>query len=199
VVLLGPTGPEDVDGRVGVGVGTMPARLALEHGAAPVPSRDVRAVGTGSAGVAGVHGDDTPTGAFSLVGDHRQECSPPGVTDATVQPGFRRGLVGLVAAFPVGAGSGATYQVRDRQVFVDDEVVVVDESSGELMGPVLAAVADVAVGGADALPGAPSTLRAALFGLDCPLGCGEASHDTPSPHAPTLRGETSRKVVNVPH
>ena len=52
-LLLGPTGPEDVDGGVGVGVGLMATGLALEHGAAPVASRDVAAVGTGSAGVAG--------------------------------------------------------------------------------------------------------------------------------------------------
>jgi hypothetical protein len=38
VVLLGPTGPKDVDGGVGVGVGDMAARLALEYGAAPVAS-----------------------------------------------------------------------------------------------------------------------------------------------------------------
>jgi hypothetical protein len=37
-VLLGFTGPKDVDGGVGVGVSQMAAGLALEARAAPVPS-----------------------------------------------------------------------------------------------------------------------------------------------------------------
>jgi len=36
--LLGPTGPKDVAGGVGVGVGLVAAHLALEHRATPVPS-----------------------------------------------------------------------------------------------------------------------------------------------------------------
>jgi hypothetical protein len=82
--LPGPTGPEDVDGRVYVGVALVAAGQAREPRAAPVPSRDVSAVGTGSAGVAGVDGDDRPTGTFSLIGDHGHQLAPPGVVDTTI-------------------------------------------------------------------------------------------------------------------
>src|SRR5450759_3057762 len=144
-VLLGPTGPKDVDGGVGVGVGLMSACFALEHRAAPISRRDVAAVGTGSAGVAGIYRDDCPTGAFSLVGDHREQGSPPGVTDTTVQTRLGRGPVGGIATGAIRSGLGAADQVRDDQVLVDEQVIVIHEAPRELMQRVGATVPDPAV------------------------------------------------------
>src|SRR5271169_2942076 len=107
----------------------MCAGLASKHGAVPVPGRTVPAVETGAPGVVGLYREDDSTGALSLVRDHREEGSPPGVVDVAVQDGLRAGTVGRIAPGAVGSGCGSARQVGDVEVFVDDQVVVVHRES----------------------------------------------------------------------
>src|SRR5579864_6795569 len=105
----GPTGPQDVHGRIDIRVGLMPTGLTSEPGLGePVLSSDVPAARAPLGGVAGVHSNDLATGLFRLVRDAPQELSPPGVGDGAVEAAFGRrpvGFVGAVIAFP---GPGAT-------------------------------------------------------------------------------------------
>ena len=140
----------------------------------PIPGRAVPAVGAGTTGVAGIHDDDAPTSFFRFVRDHRQELSPPGIVDGSVESGLGGCPVGCVASFAIGAGFGSSDHVLDVEVFVDDDVVVVDESSRELMQGVGAAVADVAMCGADTLTGLVTPRGTLHFGVDSPLRGGEA-------------------------
>ena len=143
--LPGPTGPKDVNGRVGVRVGLVPTRLTSEHSPTPVPNRDVPTRCTLPAGVAGVHGHDVPTGALSLVGGHGQEVSPPGVENGSVEPCFGFGPVRFVAPCSIGTRLGSPGHVLDLEILKDDEVVVGHQSPGDLVGEVAPLVANLAV------------------------------------------------------
>ncbi len=109
--------------------------------------------------------------------------------DATVQPRFRSRPVGLMAAAPSGSGSGPADQVRDRKPLEDEEVMRVDETAGELVGPVGSTVPDVAMRGRDPLHRPSAALGASLFGGQGPLSRREAPR---SPLAePVIGGEVT--------
>jgi hypothetical protein len=173
IALLGPTGPKDVERGVNVGVGLMPARLASERRAVPVLRRAVPTASTGAAGVAGLHCDNSPIGAFSLIGNHREQSSPPGVLNTTIQSPLHDRAVGRIATIPVGPGSGSPDEVRDGKRLMHNEVVIVHELAGEAVQCVLPAVAHGTVLRRDALNCPAATLRSGALRSEVPLSIGE--------------------------
>jgi hypothetical protein len=87
--LTGKPCPQDVRGRVLVGVRAVPARNASEGSLVDtVLSRAVPTAGAGTGGVGGVHRDQRPSGAFSLGGEDREEHPPTRIENRTVQTAF---------------------------------------------------------------------------------------------------------------
>lgn len=96
----GPTGPQDVLGRVQVRVVVVTTRRTSELGlVTPALGIDVTTSGTSLRGVAGVHCDDVPTGARSLVGEHLEQTTSPGVVDGSVEPCLRSSSVRTESSF----------------------------------------------------------------------------------------------------
>jgi len=94
--------------------------------------------------------------------------------DTTIQACLGRGSVGRKAAGTVRSRSGASDQIRDGQLLVDDQVMVIHQASRQLMQGVPAAVPDPTVRGRDALHGTAPMLGASLFGGEVLLGSSEA-------------------------
>src|SRR5829696_9934411 len=91
-------------------------------------------------GAAGVHEDDSPSGAFSLGGKDARELGPAGVQDRPVQPG----LGGNVATRMVHGAGGRGRHGGHPQVFQGDGVAGVDQSAGGLVVEVPPLVAELA-------------------------------------------------------
>ena len=163
---MGPTGSKNVDRGVDVGVGLVAARLTSERclGGA-VHGSDVSALGAALRGVAGIDCDHVATSVFRFVRDERQQLTPARVMDGTVQPAFRGGTVGKKRPVVCGFWLGTADHVRDLQVLVHDEVVVVDEAARELVGEVFALVADPAMRAGDPVDSFAATSRASLLRL----------------------------------
>ena len=132
----------------------------------PVLLRHVPACGAGAGGVAGVHGDHVPSGAFSLGVQDRQEHPPSGIADRPVEPGLDGGPVGQEAARPagIGLGRGGLAHVADPEVFVRDEVMRADQAEGGLVCVVETLAAHLAVEPGDLLHRAP-VVGGAVLGL----------------------------------
>jgi hypothetical protein len=156
-------------------VGLVPTGLTSELGLGePVLLSDVPTNGAPLRGVAGVHSDDLATSVFRFVRDAPQELSPPGVGDGTVEARFGGRPVGFVGAVIALPGLGASHHVRDLEVLVDDEVIGVDELPRQLVGEVIALVADLAVGGGHRVDCPLSLLRSLALRGQVALGRGEA-------------------------
>ena len=95
-----------------------------------VLSCDVVAARAALARVGGIHGNNSPTGAFRLVVDHRDEPCPPGIADGVVQARLCPDVHALVLHSPF-RGPG---HVRDLEPLVHDDVVIVDERPGSAGG-----------------------------------------------------------------
>jgi hypothetical protein len=137
----------------------MAARSAFELGLGlPVIRADVPTSGAPLGRVARVYGDDFATGALSLVRDHSQQQLPPGIMNRTVQSGLGFRPVRIEAACLVRPRHGPADQIRDVQVLVDNQVVVIDQAARQLVSVVETLVTDLAVTGSHPLDG-PTSVR----------------------------------------
>jgi hypothetical protein len=80
-------------------------------------------------------------GSFSLTRENKQKPSPTGVEDRTIQPSLLRNLPSWV----VGDTTRRPRHVIDRQLFVADHVVVLDESVRSLVGVIKSLTTNLAV------------------------------------------------------
>jgi hypothetical protein len=94
--------------------------------------------------------------------------------DTTVQTRLGCGSVRCIAASTIGSGLGATDQIRDEQLLMDDQVVVIDEAPRKLVQRVGATIPDPAVRRRDSFHTATPALRASLLCGQVLLGSSEA-------------------------
>jgi hypothetical protein len=126
---LGQPGPEDVAGRIDVGVVGVTARPAAKYGPDAIPSVDMAAVGASLGGVAGVNPDELPASIFRFVGQHPTENSPACIENGAVQGRLGGGAVGIMASFVIWARRRTARHIGDPEVFNNYRVVGVHQSA----------------------------------------------------------------------
>ncbi len=146
------------------------ARRTSELGLADTVVRSAVPASGARTGRAGrVHRDQLSTGAFSLVGQDRQEHPPARVENAPVQSGLGGRAVGKEPV-RVRFGPGTAGHVRDLECFVHDHVVVSHQRVRGLVRVVESLTADLRVQSRDARHGPAAAPGSPFLAGEPPLG-----------------------------
>ena len=96
-------------------------------------------------GVPGVHRDDFTSSFFRFVGDASQQLSPARSQDLTIQRSLGGCPVRVETSLNIRARRRTPHQIGDLQLFVNDHVVAVDESTRHLVSEIAALTSDPAM------------------------------------------------------
>ncbi len=146
--LTDQPGPEDILRRVQISVRRVTAHQATEQRLGnAVPRRDVPAMRACLRGMAGIHLNHHPSGAFSLGAQHAEEHPPSRIEDGAVRAAFG----GHVCSGSFNGASVGTGHVPDPQHLMCDEVVIPHECERGLMCEIQPLATYLAIDGDDAL------------------------------------------------
>jgi hypothetical protein len=163
----------------------------------------VPAFDAGAGGIGGWYRNGFTSSLFSFGGQHFQEQPPSRVQYGVVQTGFRALTVREELPFVVGIWFGfrPPGHVVDPQGFVADDVMILDEFQGGLMGVIQSLPANRPMQGGNLGGGFLAPVRPALATGQHPLGGGELNRcGLPEPgvgQEPTLAGDRQRCDAHV--